>query len=193
MSSDVLARLEVIRRQVEGDPFWGAVIGGGLALFMEAGRLVALTSEANKDKADALEKKLTGIETQVTPVLLNTHRQAGKFPTLSGIASSILSGSGTVDYLSGSSKSDQAGKLRITSGSGTTAAAATVVRVTFAVPYKEAPAVFVTQQAGTDVALKAANVTATGFDIVTGAGLAASNIYDLAYLAVPLAPSETLA
>lgn len=193
MSTDVLARLEIIRRQVEGDPFWGAVIGGGLALLMEAGRLVTLTSEANKEKADALEKKITAVETQVAPVLLNTHRQAGKFPTLTGIASSITGGSGTVDFLSGTSKTDQAGKLRIVSGSGTTAAAATVVRVNFAVPYKEPPAVFVEQQAGTDVALKVANVTTAGFDVVTGGGLAASNVYDLAYLAVPLAVSETLA
>lgn len=190
---NIINRLEEIRRGLEGDPFWGGILGGGLALLLEGGRLVAVQGEASKDQLKALETKVKTLEgTPLGSTSPNPHRVAGKAPAISSIATSITNGQGTVDFAVNTSHTDQSGRVRVAAGSNATASSATVAHFTFAVPYKEAPAVFLFQQSGAEVAFRVANVTASGFDVTTGTGLTANAGYEFAYLVVPLATSETL-
>ncbi|MFO0578994.1 MAG: hypothetical protein U1A78_33740 [Polyangia bacterium] len=190
---NIVERLEVIRRSVEGDPFWGAVLGGGIALILEGGRLVALQGEESDQKLKALEQKVKGLEsTPAVTAPVNLHRLVGKAPAIGTIAASITGGQGSVGFAATTTATDQSGRVRIVAGSQATSSGATVAHFTFATAYKEAPGVFIFQQSGTDVAFRIANVTASGFDLITGTGLTANNVYELAYLVVPLSTLESL-
>ena len=186
-------KLDEMRRQVEGDPFWGAVLGGGIALIIEAGRLMNAQTEAAADKLKLLEDKIAAVAKKAETVVVNIHRQANKKPTLTGIATTITSGNGAVTEISGITNTDQAGKFRINQSSVATPAMSTLFRVNFAVAYAQAPAVFIEQHGGADVGLRVRNVSESGFDVVSGSGLAINTVQELSYLTVPLALTETLA
>lgn len=192
MSLSVWNKLEEMRRGIEGDPFWGAILGGGIALIIEAGRLINAQSEATADKQKQLEDKLNVLGKKADGITPNVHRQAGKKPAVSNVATTLTTGGSTVSEISGITNTDQSGKLRITASTVATPAAATLFRMNFATRYAQTPAVFVQQQAGADIGLRVANVSDSGFDVVTAAGITINTAQELVYFVVPLALSEAL-
>lgn len=185
-------KLEEMRRSVEGDPFFGALLGGGIALVVEAGRLVSAQSESTAEKQKALEDKVAALTKKADGIVLNIHRQAGKKPSVSNVATTITTGGSTIVEISGITNTDQSGKFRITASTVATPAASTLFRVNYATKYAQAPAVFLTQQAGADIGLRVANVTDLGFDVISSAGITINTAQEFAYFVVPLALTETL-
>lgn len=178
--------LEAYRQQAEGDPAHGAFVGAILGALIEGGRFASHLVQGVEDKLKGIEARISRIVSTPTPILVkNLRRQASSTPSISSVASSILSGGGSVTKLATSTNTDQAARIRVLSGSGTTAAAAVVARVNFSTPFDEAPVVMLRQEAGGEAALRPVAVTTTGFDVLTGAGLGASTTYDFVYVAIP--------